>query len=187
MVLAGIALNYLFQAMNKLFSYLASDEQREVMIAWGMGSISGLNWNSIMVIAVVSMICLPLLYSKAWDLNLMTVGDEAATSMGVKQAMSASSCWSSQASLLPLLWRFRGHRVYRGWLHPIARLILGSDHRYIIPAAGGLGAVLFLFADAIAMNLFRPTVIPTDTVMSVIGVPFFLYLILRGRRKEYWS
>ena len=48
-----------------------------------MGSISGLNWNSITLIAIVSVICLPLLYSKAWDLNLMTVGDEGAKSMGV--------------------------------------------------------------------------------------------------------
>jgi len=188
MVLAGIALNYLFQAMNQLFGYIASDEQRDVMRIWGMGSIGGLNWNSIMVIAVVSMICLPLLYSKAWDLNLMTVGDEAAKSMGVNAGHVRIFVMVVSSLLVAALVAFVGVIGFIGLVAPhVARLILGSDHRYIIPAAGGLGAILFLFADVIAMNLFSPSTIPTGTVMSVIGVPFFLYLILRGRRKEYWS
>lgn len=188
MVLAGIALNYLFQAMNQLFNYIASDEQRTLMAAWGMGSVSGLNWNSIMVIAVVSMICLPLLYSKAWDLNLMTVGDEAAKSMGVNAGHVRIFVMVVSSLLVAALVAFVGVIGFIGLVAPhVARLILGSDHRYIIPAAGGLGAALFLVADVIAMNLFSPTTIPTGTVMAVIGVPFFLYLILRGRRKEYWS
>ena len=188
MVLAGIALNYLFQAMNQLFSYIASDEQRDVMRIWGMGSIGGLNWNSIMVIAVISMICLPLLYNKAWDLNLMTVGDESAKSMGVNAGHVRIFVMVVSSLLVAALVAFVGVIGFIGLVAPhVARLILGSDHRYIIPAAGGIGAILFLFADVIAMNLLSPTTIPTGTVMAVIGVPFFLYLILRGRRKEYWS
>lgn len=188
MVLAGIALNYLFQAMNQLFSYIANDEQRTLMAAWGMGSISGLNWNSITLIAIVSVICLPLLYSKAWDLNLMTVGDEGAKSMGVNAGHIRIFVMIISSLLVAALVAFVGVIGFIGLVAPhVARLILGSDHRYVIPAAGGLGAILFLFADVIAMNLFRPSTIPTGTVMSAIGVPFFLYLILRGRRKRYWS
>ena len=188
MVLAGIALNYLFQALNQLFNYIATDDQRTLMAAWGMGNVGGLNWNSIILILVVSMICLPLLYSKAWDLNLMTIGDEGAKSMGVNAGHIRIFVMVVSSLLVAALVAFVGVIGFIGLVAPhVARLILGSDHRYIIPAAGGIGALLFLLADVIALNLLWPTTIPTGTVMSVIGVPFFLYLILRGRRKEYWS
>jgi len=188
MVLAGIALNYLFQATNQLFNYVANDDQRTLMAAWGMGSISGLNWNSILLLGVTTAICVPLLYSKAWDLNLMTVGDEGAKSMGVNAAHVRLFVMVVSSLLVAALVAFVGVIGFIGLVAPhIGRLILGSDHRYLILASGGLGAVLLLLADAISVNLLSPTVIPTGTIMSVIGVPFFLYLILRGRRKEYWS
>jgi iron complex transport system permease protein len=188
MILAGIALNYLFQATNQLFTYIANEEQRTLMSVWGMGSISGLNWHSIMLIVAISVICMPLLYSKAWDLNLMTVGDESAKSMGVDADRVRIFIMVVSSLLVAVLVAFVGVIGFIGLVAPhIGRMILGSDHRYLIPAAAGLGAVLLLLADAISVNLLAPTVIPTGIVMSIIGVPFFLYLILRGRRQEYWS
>ncbi|OPX69451.1 MAG: Cobalamin import system permease protein BtuC [Methanoregulaceae archaeon PtaB.Bin056] len=188
MVLAGIALNYLFQATNQLFNYIANDDQRSLMSAWGMGSISGLNWNSIMVIGIATIICVPLLYSKAWDLNLMTIGDEGAKSMGVDAGRVRLFIMVVSSFLVAALVAFVGVIGFIGLVAPhIGRLILGSDHRYLILAAGAIGAILLLVADAISVNLLAPTVIPTGTIMAVIGVPFFLYLILRGRRREYWS
>lgn len=188
MILAGIALNYLFQATNQLFTYIANDEQRTLMSVWGMGSISGLNWHSIALIVAVSAICVPLLYRKAWDLNLMTVGDESAKSMGVDADRVRIFIMVVSSLLVAVLVAFVGVIGFIGLVAPhIGRLILGSDHRFLIPAAGGLGVVLLLLADAISVNLLSPTVIPVGIVMSMIGVPFFLYLILRGRRKEYWS
>lgn len=87
LILAGIAVNYLFQAANQLLTYIADDDQRTIMSFWGMGSLSDLNWHSILFLGGVSAICLPILYGKAWDLNLMTVGDESAKSMGVNANM----------------------------------------------------------------------------------------------------
>jgi iron complex transport system permease protein len=188
MILAGIAINYLFQATNQLFTYIANDEQRTLMSVWGMGSISGLNWHSIMLIGIVSIVCLPLLYSKAWDLNVMTVGDESAKSMGVDADRVRLFIMVVSSLLVSVLVAFVGVIGFIGLVAPhIGRMILGSDHRYLILAAGGIGAALLLLADVISVNLLAPTVIPTGIVMSMIGVPFFLYLILRGKRKEYWS
>lgn len=84
LILAGIAANYLFHAANQLFSYIAGDDLRTVMSYWGMGALNDLNWHSMLFLGTVSAICVPLLYKKAWDLNLMTVGDESAKSMGVE-------------------------------------------------------------------------------------------------------
>lgn len=188
MILAGIAINYLFQATNSLFNYIANDEQRTLMTAWGMGSISGLNWNSILLLIIVTIICVPLLYTKAWDLNLMTIGDEGAKSMGVDADKIRIFIMVVSSFLVASLVAFVGVIGFIGLVAPhIGRMILGSDHRYLIPASGGLGALLLLLADAISVNLLAPTVIPTGIIMSVIGVPFFLYLILRGKKGEYWS
>jgi iron complex transport system permease protein len=86
MVLAGIAVNYLFQALNDFLKYIADDEQRDIMTLWGMGSLSNINWNGISFLLIASLICLPLIFMRAWDLNLMTAGDESAKSMGVNAA-----------------------------------------------------------------------------------------------------
>jgi len=188
MILAGIALNYLFQATNQLFNYIANDDQRTLMSVWGMGSISGLNWHSLILLGAVSFICIPLLYTKAWDLNLMTVGDESARSMGVDASHVRMFIMVVSSLLVAVLVAFVGVIGFIGLVAPhIVRMLVGADHRYLIPAAGGVGAILLLLADVISVNLLSPTVIPIGTVMALIGVPFFLYLVLRGRRQEYWS
>jgi len=181
-------MTYLFQAANQLLSYIATDDQLRLMSTWGMGSLSDFNWTSILFLVVVSSICIPLLYSKAWDLNLMTVGDESAKSMGVDASRLRIFVMLVSSMLVALIVAFIGVIGFIGLVAPhIGRMILGSDHRYLIPAAGGIGALLLLFANTIAMNLLSFVVIPTGIIMSMIGVPFFLYLILRGKQKEFWS
>lgn len=188
LILAGVAMMYLFQAANQLLSYIATDEQRTLMTTWGMGSLADLNWLSITFLVAVSALCIPLLYSKAWDLNLMTVGDESAKSMGVDANFIRIFVMVVSSLLVASIVAFIGVIGFIGLVAPhIGRMILGSDHRYLIPAAGGLGAALLLIANAIAMNMFGSVVIPTGIIMSIIGVPFFLYLILRGKQKEFWS
>jgi iron complex transport system permease protein len=188
LVLAGVAITYFFQAATQLLSYIATEEQCTIMSMWGMGSLANLNWRSILFLGSVSAICLPLLYSKAWDFNLMTVGDESAKSMGVDANHIRIFVMVVSSFLVASIVSFIGVIGFVGLVAPhIARMLLGSDHRYLIPAAGGLGAALLLITNAIAMNLFGRVVIPTGIIMSVISVPFFMYLILRRKRKEFWS
>ncbi|WP_209691084.1 iron ABC transporter permease [Methanomicrobium sp. W14] len=188
LILAGIAVNYMFQALNQIFNYIANDDQLDIMSSWGMGGLSDLNWNSIAFLAAITVICTPLIYVKAWDLNLMTVGDESAKSMGVDANFTRIYIMIASSLFVAAIVSFIGTIGFIGLVAPhMGRMILGSDHRYLVPAAGGLGAVILLVADAISVNLLGSVVIPTGITMSVIGVPFFLYLILRGRRKEYWT
>lgn len=188
LILAGIAVNYLFQALNQIFSFVANEDQQLLMSMWGMGGLSDLNWNSILFLGVITMICVPLLYMKAWDLNLMTVGDESAKSMGVDAGHTRIFIMVVSSFYVAVMVAFIGMIGFIGLVAPhMGRMILGSDHRYLIPAAGGLGAIILLVADAVSLNLLSPIVIPTSVTMSIIGVPFFLYLILRGRKKEYWT
>ena len=188
LILAGIAVNYLFQAANQIFSHIASDEQRTVMSYWGMGSLNDLNWNSMLFLASVSAVCLPLLCCRAWDLNLMTVGDESAKSMGVEANRIRVLIMAVASLLVAAIVSFIGVIGFIGLVSPhIGRIILGNDHRYLIPAAGGIGGALLLIANAVSMNLLQSVVIPTGIIMSMIGVPLFMYLILKGKRREFWS
>jgi len=188
LILAGVAITYLFSAANSLLSYIATDEQRDVMTMWGMGSLTDLNWLSISFLLIMAAICIPLLYSRAWDLNLMTVGDDSAKSMGVDASTLRIFVMVVSSLLVAAIVAFIGVIGFIGLVAPhIGRMILGSDHRYLILASGGIGAALLLVANAISMNILGGVVIPTGIIMSIIGVPFFMYLILRGRRKEYWS
>ncbi|GAB6909354.1 iron ABC transporter permease [Desulfosarcina cetonica] len=188
LILAGIAVNYLFQAANQLFSYIATDDQRTVMSYWGMGSLNDLNWHSMLFLGVVSAVCLPLLYSKAWDLNLMTAGDESAKSMGVEANRIRVLVMAVASLLVAAVVSFIGVIGFIGLVAPhIGRIILGNDHRYLIPAAGGIGGALLLIANAVSMNLLHAVVIPTGIIMSIIGVPLFMVLILKGKRREFWS
>jgi len=188
LVLAGVALNYLFQALNELLRYVATEEQRTVMSLWGMGSLANLNWHSIWFLGGVSAICIPLLYSRAWDFNLMTVGDESAKSMGVNANHVRIFVMAVASLLVASIVAFIGVIGFIGLVAPhIGRMILGSDHRYLLPASAGLGAAILLVTNAVAMNLFGHVVVPTGIVMSIISVPFFMFLILRRKRKEFWS
>ena len=188
LILAGIAVNYLLQASNQFFSYLATDEQRTVMSFWGMGSLADLNWHSIWFLGSVSAVCIPILYSKAWDLNLMSVGDESAKSMGVEANRVRIFVMVVSSFLVAAIVAFIGVIGFIGLVAPhIGRLILGNDHRYLNTAAGGIGGALLLIANAVSTNLLGSVVIPTGIIMSIIGVPLFMYLILKGKRREFWS
>ena len=188
LILAGIAVNYLFQAANQLFSYIADDEQRTIMSFWGMGSLSDLNWHSIWFLGGISLICLPILYGKAWDLNLMTVGDESAKSMGVNANGIRMFVMVVSSLLVAAIVAFIGVIGFIGLVPPhIARILIGNDHQYLIPASGGIGGALLLIANAVSMNILGGVVIPVGIIMSMIGIPLFLYLIVKGKRREFWA
>ncbi|KAF5418240.1 MAG: iron complex transport system permease protein [Candidatus Methanocomedens sp.] len=188
MILAGIAVNYLFTAMSQLFRYFASDEQLRLMTSWGMGDLAAFTWERFPLILAVFLICIPLLMLKAWDLNIMTAGDETAKSIGVNANNVRTFIMVISSLLVATVVCFTGTIGFIGLVAPhMARMIIGGDHRFLIPASGILGAFVLISADAIGMNIIAPTIIPTGIMTSIIGVPFFIYLILKGKRREFWT
>ncbi|UEC42607.1 MAG: ABC transporter, iron chelate uptake transporter family, permease protein [Methanothrix sp.] len=188
LILAGIAVNYFFTAMSQLFRYFADDEQLRLMTSWGMGDLAAFSWSKIYIIFGVFAVCIPLLMLKAWDLNIMASGDETAKSIGVNAERVRVYILVISSLVVATVVCFTGTIAFIGLVAPhMARMILGGDHRFLIPASGILGASVLIAADGVAMNLIAPTVIPTGIMTSVIGVPFFMYLMLKGRRKEFWT
>ena len=188
LILAGIVVNYFFGAMSQLLHYFADDEQLRAMSSWGMGSLSTFSWNRIFLILGIFAGCLFLLMLKSWDLNIMTSGDETAKSIGVDAEHVRVYIMLISSLLVATVVCFAGTIGFIGLVAPhMARMILGGDHRFLIPASGILGGVILIVADCIALNLIVPTVIPTGIMTSLIGVPFFVYLMLKRRKKEFWA
>lgn len=188
LVLAGIAVNYFFTAMSQLLKYFASDEQLRIMTNWGMGDLAAFSWANSRILLGIFLICFPLLISRSWDLNIMTAGDDAAKSIGVDAERTRIYIMVISSLLVATIVCFVGTIGFVGLVAPhMARMVIGGDHRFLIPASGALGSLVLVSADAVGMNAIAPTIIPTGIMTSIIGVPFFMYLMLKGKRKEFWT
>ena len=115
--------------------------------------------------------------------NLMVLGDKTAQSLGVNTTNQRISISAVAVFLASISTGVGGIITFVGLIVPhIARFIIGSDHKYLIPFSGLLGSLLLLIADTIGRMAVRPYEIPVGLVMSVIGAPFFIYLLKRRKR-----
>ena len=186
LILAGIALNYLFLAASKLFKYFATWEQHEATEAFGMGDLGTFSWNELVIVAITLFLCMLLLMPKLMDLNVMTAGDDTAKSLGVDAGHLRIFVMVVSSFLVASVVAFVGPIGFVGLVGPhIARLVIGADHRFQLPASGLVGMVILVGADILGVNIMPPAVIPVGIMTSLLGVPFFFYLILK-RRREYW-
>ena len=187
MILAGIALMYLFSAMTTLLAYFADPEAVKEAIFWMVGSLGKATWFKLSLVFIVLACCVPLLIWKSWDLNVMAAGDETAQSLGVKVKRVRIFTMSISALLIASIVCFTGTIGFIGLVAPhMCRMVIGGDNRFLLLGSGVVGAVLLLSADTVARTIIAPILIPVGVMTAFMGVPLFLYLILRGRRKAFW-
>jgi iron complex transport system permease protein len=131
--------------------------------------------------------CAPLLMLKSWDLNVLGAGDETAESIGVNVKRIRVYTMSIASLLVASIVCFTGTIGFIGLVAPhLTRLVIGGDHRFLLPATCLVGAVLLVAADTFARRIIAPVFIPVGVVTACMGGPLLLYLIMRGRKKEYW-
>jgi iron complex transport system permease protein len=186
MILAGIALNYMFNSLSQIFKYFASDQEMQSMSFWGMGDLGRFSWSEIEFVLIIVGICTAVLLKKAWDLNVMTVGDDTAKSLGVDSSRLRIVVMLTSSLLIAAIVSFTGFIGFVGLVGPhMSRMIIGADHRFLLPTSGLIGSVILVASDTVARRIIAPIILPVGTMTAVLGVPFFMYLILK-RRREYW-
>jgi iron complex transport system permease protein len=186
MILAGIALMYLFSAMTGMLQYLGKEEAVAEVVFWMFGSLGRASWDKLFLVFIILAICVPLLMLKAWDLNTLGAGDESAKSLGVNVEQTRVVCFVLASFVTAGIICFTGTIGFIGLVAPhMSRMVIGGDNRYLIPASGLFGAVILLSADTVARRIIAPTILPVGLLTAFLGVPLLLYLILR-RRREYW-
>ncbi|MHC1611001.1 MAG: FecCD family ABC transporter permease [Candidatus Methanospirareceae archaeon] len=186
MVLAGIAMFYIFSAATTLLMYFSEAEAVKEAYFWIVGSLGKASWDNLLPVSIVLAGCLPLLMWKSWDLNVMGAGDETAKSLGVDVERTRILILVIASLLTAAIISFTGTIGFIGLVAPhMCRMVIGGDNRFLIPASGLFGAALLLGADTIARTIIAPVILPVGILTAFMGGPLFLYLIMR-RRREYW-
>jgi len=186
MILAGIALLYIFHASTTLLMYFSEPEAVKEAYFWMVGSLGKASWENILPVSIVLMGCtIPLMW-KSWDVNVMGAGDETAKSLGVNVERTRIFIMVIASLLTAGIICFTGAIGFIGLVAPhMCRMVIGGDNRFLIPASGLFGAALLLGADTVARTIIAPVILPVGVLTAFMGGPLFLYLIMRKRR-EYW-
>jgi iron complex transport system permease protein len=186
MILAGIAIMYLFSAMTSFLQYVGHAEQVQEVVFWMMGSLGKATWDKLGIISIVLALCLPYLVIKSWDINAIGAGDETAESLGVNVERTRVICMMVLSLITASIICFTGTIGFIGLVAPhITRMVIGGDHRFLLPGSALVGALLLLGADTMARTILAPVILPVGIMTSFLGVPFFVYLFMK-RRKEFW-
>jgi len=186
MVLAGIALLFLFNSLLALLQYLASEEELQAVVFWLFGSLLKATWPKLGVATSILLVTTPLLLKDAWKLTALRLGDEKAKSLGLNVERLRLKVFIRISVLTAAAVCFVGTIGFIGLVGPhIARMLVGEDQRFFLPLSAFAGAVL-LSGSSIGSKLIVPgAIFPIGIVTSFIGVPFFLSLILLKRR-GFW-
>jgi iron complex transport system permease protein len=182
LILAGVVIGYIFSAGVSALSYVTTNEKLRNLTIWLMGGMWGASWTAVLLLLPVTIICFVLLVRMAWDLNALAAGDDVAKNLGINvnrlrlrglmiSTFAASCCLA-----------FTGIIGFIGLMSPhICRMLIGNDHRYLIPCSALMGAAILLISDTAARTVMSPVEIPVGIIMYVIGGIFFLFLIIRSR------
>lgn len=185
LVLSGIIVGALFSAMVGIMKYLADDSGLREITFWMMGGLYYATWSDALLNTAVAGPVFLLLWYGGWHLNVLSLGDEEARSLGLNPALSRFVIIIAATLAAAVCVSICGIVAWVGLMTPhAARLIFGPDHRWVIPGAAMLGATYLLICDTIARTM-TPAEIPLGIVTSIVGAPYLLWLLRSKGRAVY--
>jgi len=182
MLLAGIALTALAGALIGLFTYLADDATLRTLTFWNLGSLNGASYPRLWPLLLITLLVACWLPRRVDALNALLLGESEARHLGFDVERLKVELILCTALGVGAAVAAAGMIGFIGLVVPhLLRLIVGPDHRILLPASMFGGAILLLLADLIARLALAPAELPIGIVTALIGAPFFLYLLIRGR------
>ncbi|RDW12035.1 FecCD family ABC transporter permease [Paracoccus thiocyanatus] len=184
LILFGVALNFTAAALLSLLQFVASADALQQLVFWTMGSLAAAQWPGVVMIGVVLAATVPFSFRAAWKLTALRLGEDQAKSFGVDVAglrrwtlLRVSLLAASAVSMVGVI-------GFVGLAGPhIARMLVGENHRVFLPASILTGALVMSLASTLSKTLVPGVLLPVGLVTSLIGLPIFFALILRGRRR----
>lgn len=184
MLLAGIAVSALAGAVSGLLSYYADNEMLRQISIWQMGNLSTANWQRVLVLAVVAILVLSLFPRESKSLNALLLGESEARHLGIDVQQVKRKLILLTTLGIGTAVAIGGMIGFVGLIVPhIVRLLIGPDHRWLLPVSALAGGVLLLLADTIARIIIAPTELPTGILTAILGAPFFIMLLVQQRRE----
>lgn len=187
MILLGIALVFLFNALLALLEYGASEQALQQVVFWTLGSLTKADWTRLAVVTAVLAVIVPLCARAAWQLTALRMGDERAASLGVEVRRLRLVVLLGVSLLAATAVAFVGTIGFVGLVGPhVARMLVGEDQRYFLPASMLCGALLLSVTSIVSKLVMPGVVIPVGIITALVGVPFFVAIVFT-RRRQMWS
>ena len=188
MLLSGIAVNALSGSLIGLFISLSNDVQLRTFTFWTLGGFDNANWNVVLLSAIFILIPVSFAYSMKNKMDIFMLGDAEAQHLGVDVELLKKRNILIASVMVGVSVAFCGMIGFVGLVTPhLVRLIIGPNHKYLIPGSAILGAILLGFSDLISKTIIAPAQMPVGVITSAIGAPFFAWLILSQKRRFSYS
>jgi len=184
MVLTGVALGALFTAGTMFLQFFADDVQLAAMVFWTFGDTARASWSELGVMATITVVISVYFFMNGWNYNAIDAGDETAKGLGVRVERVRMVGMLLASMLTAVIIAFLGIIGFVGLVIPhMARRVIGSDHRFLLPASILAGGLLLLVSDTTARLILAPHVLPVSVLTAFMGAPVFIYLIIRGQQR----
>jgi len=182
LLLAGVIINAIISALILFITSVSDSTSAFRMFFWLMGNLTTLGYAGLGALAVVVAVGIGLLCGQARNLNLLALGEETARGLGLEVERVKRLIFFTTALVTGAVVAVSGLIGFVGMVVPHAmRMVLGADHRLLLPAAALFGGVFLMVADTVARSLLAPTELPVGVITALCGGPFFIYLLIRHR------
>ncbi|CAD2071281.1 FecCD family ABC transporter permease [Jeotgalicoccus meleagridis] len=180
LILVGVAVAAGISALMIVLTLRIDPESYSFVATWLAGSIWGTSWNFVLALLPWLVILIPFVYFKSRVLDVMNLGDATAVSLGMNLERERRWLLAAAVALAAASVSVSGAIGFVGLIAPhMTRRLVGETHKYVIPIAALIGAVLVLTADTLGRLILQPAEIPTGVVVAIIGAPYFLYLLAK--------
>ena len=181
LLLAGMALSAVCGAFSSFIVYFANNKEGMQSIAyWMMGSFAGAKWENLMIIAPIVILAVLFLWTQSRMLNLMLLGDESALTLGTDLHIYRQIYLLVSSLIVGFVVYSAGMIGFVGLVVPhVIRMLVGTDHKKLIPVAALTGAIFLVVADGLCRIIIPRTELPIGILISIIGAPCFVYLMIK--------
>ncbi len=184
LILSGVACSYVFSGITSLITL--TSENRELarsVLAWLLGSLAGTNWVDLTLPAAMLLIGTIYLLLQARSLNALLVGDESAATLGVNVTHFRRQLFLVMSLLTGVMVAVSGAIGFVGLMVPhMVRMVVGTDHRRVLPVSILVGSIFLIWVDVVARVVFDPVELPVGVITSLLGGPFFIWLMYVQRK-----
>ena len=181
-ILTGVGVNAGITAVISFYQLNMSKGDYNQVLTWTNGSLWGSSWNYIIITLPLILVLIFFILFRSKVLDVLALGDELAMGVGVSLQREVLFFLILSSCLAAIATSVAGNIAFLGLLGPqIAKRLAGPSHRKMLPLSAGVSAVILVAADTAARNLFSPIEIPVGIIVSIVGVPYFIYIMLKGK------
>lgn len=186
LILAGVSFNFLFSALISLLMSIEKEQMQKIYF-WTMGSLSGIQYSDVSTVGIITVLGLSVLGLYGKRMNALSLGDLPAQSLGVDVEKTKKTILVVATFMTASVVSYCGVIGFIGLVVPhITRLLVGADNKKILPYSVFGGMIFMLLSDIIARNIVSPGELPIGVVTSLVGAPFFLYLLYNAKQKLHF-